>query len=98
MGLKIGVDGAVLHRDAGGGNGSGGVVLGGEDVAGSPGDLSTEGSEGLDEDSGLDGWEWVRMGSYELGVRGRKTYSCAGNRRYGHQRGAGRHRTSHGWP
>jgi hypothetical protein len=31
------------------------VVLGGEDVAGSPGDLSTEVSEGLDEDSGLDG-------------------------------------------
>ena len=44
-----------LHRDTGGGNGSSGVVLGGEDVAGSPGDLSTEVSEGLDEDSSLDG-------------------------------------------
>jgi hypothetical protein len=42
-------------RDTGGSNGSGGVVLSGEDVAGSPGDLSTESSEGLDEDSGLDG-------------------------------------------
>jgi hypothetical protein len=31
------------------------VVLGGEDVAGSPGNLSTEGSQGLDQDSGLDG-------------------------------------------
>jgi len=37
------------------GNGGSGVVLGGEDVAGSPGDLSTEGSEGLDEDGSLDG-------------------------------------------
>jgi hypothetical protein len=41
--------------DTGGGDGSGGVVLGGEDVAGRPGDLGTEGLEGLDEDSGLDG-------------------------------------------
>lgn len=44
--------------DTGGGNGSGGVVLGGEDVARGPGELSTEGLEGLDEDGGLDGWEW----------------------------------------
>ena len=42
--------------DTGGGNGSGGVVLGGEDVARGPGELSTEGLEGLDEDGGLDGW------------------------------------------
>ena len=41
--------------DTGGGDSGGSVVLGGEDVAGSPGDLSTEVSEGLDEDSGLDG-------------------------------------------
>jgi hypothetical protein len=44
-----------LHRDTGSGNGGSGVVLGGEDVAGGPGDLSTESNEGLDEDSGLDG-------------------------------------------
>jgi hypothetical protein len=31
------------------------VVLGGEDVAGSPGALSSESSEGLDEDGSLDG-------------------------------------------
>lgn len=41
--------------DTGGGDSGGSVVLGGEDVAGSPGDLSTEVSEGLDEDSSLDG-------------------------------------------
>jgi len=41
--------------DTGSGNSSGGVVLGGEDVARRPGDLGTESSEGLDEDSGLDG-------------------------------------------
>lgn len=43
--------------DAGGGDGGSGVVLGGEDVAGRPGDLGTEGLEGLDEDGGLDGCE-----------------------------------------
>lgn len=42
-------------RDTGSGNGSRSVVLGGEDVAASPGDLSTKGSESLDEDGGLDG-------------------------------------------
>lgn len=42
-------------RDTGSGDGSGGVVLGGEDVARSPGDLGTKSSEGLDEDGGLDG-------------------------------------------
>lgn len=41
--------------DTGGGNGSSGVVLGGEDVARGPGDLSTERGEGLDEDGSLDG-------------------------------------------
>lgn len=48
--------GASLHRDTGGSNGGSGVVLGGEDVARGPGDLSTEVNEGLDEDGGLDGW------------------------------------------
>jgi len=42
-------------RYAGGGNGGGSVVLGGEDVAGCPGELSTEGLERLDEDCSLDG-------------------------------------------
>ena len=37
------------------GNGGGGVVLGGEDVARAPADVATEGLEGLDEDGGLDG-------------------------------------------
>jgi len=44
-----------IHRDTGSGDSSGGVVLSGEDVARSPCALSTEGSEGLDEDGGLDG-------------------------------------------
>ena len=41
--------GAVL------GDGGGGVVLGGEDVAGAPAEAGAEGLEGLDEDGGLDG-------------------------------------------
>lgn len=41
--------------DTSSGNGGGSVVLGGEDIAASPGNLSTEGSEGLNEDSSLDG-------------------------------------------
>jgi hypothetical protein len=43
------------HRGTAGGDGGSGVVLGGEDVAGGPGELGTEGLEGLNEDSGLDG-------------------------------------------
>ena len=45
--------------DTGSGDGSGGVVLGREDVARSPCDLGTEGCEGLNEDSGLDGYSGV---------------------------------------
>lgn len=41
--------------DTGGGDGSGGVVLGGEDVARRPGDLGSDGSEGLDEDGAVKG-------------------------------------------
>ncbi len=37
------------------GDGGGGVVLGGEDVAGGPADLGAQGDEGLDEDGGLHG-------------------------------------------
>ena len=40
-----------------GGDGGSGVVLGGEDVARRPGELGTEGLEGLDEDGSLDGCE-----------------------------------------
>jgi hypothetical protein len=50
--------GLTLPGEDGGaacGNGSSGMVLGGEDVARGPGELGTEGLEGLDEDSGLDG-------------------------------------------
>lgn len=31
-------------------------------------------------------------------VSGRRTYSCEDNQQCGHQRGAGQHRTAHGWP
>jgi len=41
--------------DPGGGNGGSGVVLGAEDVAAAPGNLSTKVGESLDQDSGLDG-------------------------------------------
>lgn len=41
--------------NTGSGNSGSGVVLGGEDVAGSPGNLSTESGQGLDQHSGLDG-------------------------------------------
>ena len=48
-------------RYAGGGNGGGSVVLGGEDVARGPGELSTEGLEGLDENGSLDGWDGLAL-------------------------------------
>jgi hypothetical protein len=48
-------------RYAGGGNGGGSVVLGGEDVAGCPGELSTEGLERLDEDGSLDGCDGLAV-------------------------------------
>ena len=51
LGLTLpGEDGGTASGDS-----SSGVVLGGEDVAGRPGELGTEGLEGLDEDSSLDG-------------------------------------------
>jgi hypothetical protein len=49
--------GSYLHRDTGGSDGGGSVVLSGKDVAAGPGDLSTKGGEGLDENSGLDSYE-----------------------------------------
>lgn len=42
-------------RDTGSGNGSGSMILGGEDVAAGPGDLGSESSQGFDKDSSLDG-------------------------------------------
>lgn len=56
--LLLGLALPCEDRDAGGGNGGSGVVLGGEDVAGGPGNLSTEGGQGLDEDGSLDGCNW----------------------------------------
>lgn len=56
--LSLALPGEDGHT--GSGDGSGGVVLGGEDVAGRPGDLGTEGLECLDEDGGLDGCEGSR--------------------------------------
>lgn len=51
LGLTLpGEDGGTASGDS-----SSSVVLGGEDVAGRPGELGTEGLEGLDEDSSLDG-------------------------------------------
>lgn len=47
----------------GSGNGGSGMVLCGEDVARGPGELGTERLEGLDEDSGLDGWVGLVGGS-----------------------------------
>jgi hypothetical protein len=49
-----GVDG-----DTSGSDGSSSVILGGEDVAGRPGNISTKSSEGLDENSGLLKKNWV---------------------------------------
>ena len=42
-------------RGTAGSNGGSGMVLCGEDVAGRPGNLGTEGGKGLDKDGGLDG-------------------------------------------
>ena len=39
------------------------MVLGGEDVARSPGELGTKSLESLDEDSGLDGYRTFRIRS-----------------------------------
>jgi len=44
-----------VNRDPRGSDGGGGVVLGGEDVAGAPADLGAEFDQGLDQDRGLDG-------------------------------------------
>ncbi len=44
-----------IDRDAVGGDGGGGVVLGGEDVARGPAHLGAQGGEGLDQHGGLDG-------------------------------------------
>lgn len=72
------LEGLSLPGEAGSrvaGDGGGGVVLCGEDVARAPSDLGTEGSEGLDENGGLDGHvegssdpgSLERLGSTKLG-------------------------------
>ena len=43
------------YRDTGGGDGGSGLILGGEDVAGRPADVSAEGDQGFDQHGGLDG-------------------------------------------
>mmetsp|Transcript_6425 Transcript_6425/g.8428 ORF Transcript_6425/g.8428 Transcript_6425/m.8428 type:complete len:449 (-) Transcript_6425:20-1366(-) len=57
--LPVFLEGFSLPCEDGGAlvlsNGGGGVVLGGEDVARAPADVSSEGFEGFDEDGGLDG-------------------------------------------
>lgn len=68
--LLLGLALPSVDGDAGRGDGGGGVVLGGEDVAGGPGDVGTERGEGLDEDGGLDGpaGGTRRIGESERGV------------------------------
>ena len=53
--LLLGLSLPGKDGDTGSSDGSGSVVLGGEDVARRPRNLGTEVGEGLDEDSGLDG-------------------------------------------
>jgi hypothetical protein len=83
--------------DTGSGNGSRGVVLCGEDVAGGPGELSTEGLERLDEDGGLDGCAGL-AGSFAPSSTPEMTYSCVDIQQCGHPSRAGQPRTSRGWP
>lgn len=47
--------------NTGGSDSGSSVVLSGEDVAGCPGELSTEGLERLDEDGSLDGCDGLAM-------------------------------------
>ena len=55
-------------RDAGGGDGGGGVVLGGEDVAAGPAHVGAERDHGLDQHRGLDG-HVQRAGDADAGQR-----------------------------
>jgi hypothetical protein len=82
--------------DTSGSNGGGGVVLGGEDVARGPGELSTEGLERLDEDGGLDGYAGSAHVSRTTRTTPWTTYSCAGSQQCGRPSTAGLPRTSHG--
>ena len=81
---------------AGGGNGGGSVVLGGEDVARSPGQLSTEGLERLNEHSRLDGCQTLAM-HLQWGEPC-ATYSCADIRQCGRPSRAGHQHTCGGSP
>lgn len=82
-------------RDTSSSNGSSGVVLGGEDVAAGPGDLSAKGNQGLNQDSSLDGCLDLIRTQLSI-VTADWTYSCADNQQYGHPSGAGRRRIAHG--
>merc|ERR1719361_3018489 len=53
--LLVGLSLPGIDWDSTGSHGSCSVVLGGEDVAGAPGDLSSKLNQSLNEDSGLDG-------------------------------------------
>jgi hypothetical protein len=79
--------------NTGGGNGGSGVVLGGEDVARSPGELSTEGLERLNEDGGLDGYHVCQQAIRWLLAFSEATYSCEDIQQCGHPSRAGPQRT-----
>jgi predicted secreted protein len=84
------------NGDTSSGNGSSGVVLGGEDVARRPGNLSTKGGEGLNQDSGLDG-HTANCQDLELHQHGTSELTVS-NQRSWHQPKVGPRHTSHGWP
>jgi hypothetical protein len=90
--LLLGLSLPGKDGNTGGSDSGSGVILGGEDVTGRPGDLGTEGGEGLDKDSGLDGsWLSIELLHYiTLGL------TCEDNRQLGHPSRAGWGRTSHG--
>ncbi len=74
--LSLALPGEYWHT--GGGNGGSSVVLCGEDVAGSPGQLSTESLERLDQNGGLDGLEAVSRSS-QLGFERRTHVQASSN-------------------
>ena len=71
------------HRDAGGGDRGGGVVLGREDVAGRPAHLGAERDERLDEHRGLDG-HVQRAGDARAGERLGRAVALAQRHEAGH--------------
>jgi hypothetical protein len=55
------------------------VVLGGEDVAAGPGDLSAERGQSLDQDSGLDGFGHCQSSNHQPRPRGLTHVQTPGN-------------------